>query len=94
MHGGLAEAIDTTTAGGRLVFLMMGSLAEFERALIAERTREGMKAAKRMGHHVGRPRKLSAHQVFHARRLIESGQETRKGPPSSWASAWRRCGGR
>lgn len=62
-----------------MVFHMMGSLAEFERALIAERTREGMKAAKRRSHHVGRPRKLSAHQVAHARRLIESGQETRKG---------------
>lgn len=75
----LSEAIDTTTAGGRLVFHMMGSLAEFERALIGERTKAGMKAAKRRGLHVGRPRKLTDHQLTHARALIESGQETRKG---------------
>ena len=42
----LSESIDTTTAGGRLVFHLMGSLAEFERALIAERTRAGLAAAK------------------------------------------------
>lgn len=75
----LSEAIDTTTAGGRLVFHMLGSLAEFERALIAERTSEGMKAARRRGRHIGRPKKLTAHQIEHARALIESGQETRAG---------------
>lgn len=53
----LTEAIDTTTAGGRLLFHIMGALAEFERSLIAERTRAGMAAAKARGRHVGRPRK-------------------------------------
>ena len=52
----LSESIDTGTAGGRLVFHMMGALAEFERSLISERTSAGMKAAKRRGRHVGRPR--------------------------------------
>lgn len=75
----LSEAIDTTTAGGRLAFHMIGAMAEFERALIAERTRAGMQAARRRGKHVGRPRKLSAHQVEHARELVEKGQETRAG---------------
>ena len=75
----LSEAIDTTTAGGRLVFHLLGALAEFERALIAERTRAGMAAAKRRGKHVGRPRKLSPHQLAHARALLASGQETRAG---------------
>ena len=37
----LTESIDTTTAQGRLIFHMMGALAEFERALIIERTRAG-----------------------------------------------------
>ncbi len=73
----LTEAIDTTTAGGRLVFHMMGALAEFERGLIAERTRAGMKAAKRRGKHVGRPPKLSRQQILHARELITSGKESR-----------------
>jgi DNA invertase Pin-like site-specific DNA recombinase len=73
----LTEAIDTTTAGGRLVFPMMGALAEFERGLIAERTRAGMKAAKRRGKQIGRPPKLSRQQVLHARDLITSGKESR-----------------
>ena len=38
----LSETIDTTTAGGHLVFHMLGALAEFERSLIAERTKAGM----------------------------------------------------
>lgn len=75
----LTESIDTTTAGGKLVFHMMGALAEFERSLISERTSAGMRAAKRRGKHIGRPKKLSAHQLAHARALIEAGQETRAG---------------
>jgi DNA invertase Pin-like site-specific DNA recombinase len=51
----LTEAIDTTTAQGVLVFHMFSALAEFERALIRERTRAGLKAAKRMGRTGGRP---------------------------------------
>ncbi len=72
----LSEAIDTTTAGGRLVFHMMGALAEFERALISERTRAGMKAAKARGDSVGRPPKLTRGQVEHARMLIEGKEES------------------
>ncbi len=72
----LSEAIDTTTAGGKLVFHLMGALAEFERALIAERTRAGMAAARRHGRHLGRPRALAPAQVGHARRMIATGQET------------------
>ena len=72
----LSEAIDTTTAGGRLVFHMMGALAEFERALISERTRAGMKAAKARGDPVGRPRKLTHGQIEHARILIEGKEES------------------
>jgi DNA invertase Pin-like site-specific DNA recombinase len=73
----LTEAIDTTTAGGKLVFHMMGAIAEFERSLIAERTRAGMKAAKKGGKHVGRPRKLTPAQIEHAREMIESGRLTK-----------------
>ena len=68
----MSEAIDTTTAGGRLVFHMMGALAEFERSLIAERTRAGMAAAKARGDAVGRPRKLTRNQLEHAQHLIEA----------------------
>jgi len=75
----LSESIDTTTAGGRLVFHVMGALAEFERSLIGERTKAGMQAAKRRGKAIGRPRKLSPHQLARARALIETGEETRAG---------------
>lgn len=70
----LCEAIDTGSAGGRLVFHLMGALAEFERELISERTRAGMKAARRRGAHLGRPRKLTAAQIDHAREMIEGGR--------------------
>ena len=42
----LTDGIDTTTTGGKLVFHIMGALSEFERDLIKERTKAGMKAAK------------------------------------------------
>jgi DNA invertase Pin-like site-specific DNA recombinase len=45
----LTEALDTTTAQGRLVFHMFGALAEFERSLIRERTQAGLAAARRAG---------------------------------------------
>lgn len=67
----LSEAIDTGTAGGRLLFHIMGALAEFERALISERTRAGMAAAKSRGAVLGRPRKLSSHDIASARRLLK-----------------------
>jgi DNA invertase Pin-like site-specific DNA recombinase len=41
----LTEAIDTTTAGGRLVFHVFGAVAQFERALAAERSAAGLAAA-------------------------------------------------
>ncbi|MGE0853598.1 MAG: recombinase family protein [Hyphomicrobiaceae bacterium] len=70
----LSENIDTTTAGGRLVFHMMGALAEFERSLIAERTKAGIAAAKARGVHVGRRKAMNAAQLAHARLLIEGGE--------------------
>lgn len=75
----LSESIDTTTAGGKLVFHIMGALAEFERTLIVERVNAGIAAAKRRGKHVGRPRKLTIEQVAHAREAIEGGLQTRAG---------------
>lgn len=55
----LNENIDTSSAGGRLVFHMMAALAEFERALISERTRAGMQAVRADGRHLGRPPSLT-----------------------------------
>lgn len=75
----LSESIDTTTAGGKLVFHLMGALAEFERSLIVERVNAGIAAAKRRGKHVGRPPKLSLEQITHAREAIERGLQTPAG---------------
>lgn len=71
---GHGAEIDTTTANGRLIFGIFAALAEFERELISERTRAGMMAARRRGVHLGRPPKLEAHQVAHARKLIAGGK--------------------
>jgi DNA invertase Pin-like site-specific DNA recombinase len=58
----LQDAIDTTTAGGMLIFHVMGALAEFERALIRERTQAGLKAARARGRKGGRPSKFTREQ--------------------------------
>jgi DNA invertase Pin-like site-specific DNA recombinase len=51
----LTEKIDTTTAGGRLIFHLFGALAEFERDLIRERVHAGLKSARARGRKGGRP---------------------------------------
>src|SRR5215831_780639 len=56
----LTEQIDTTTPGGKLIFHLMGALAEFERDLIRERTNAGLAAARARGRKGGRPRKLKS----------------------------------
>ena len=65
----LTEAIDTTTAGGRLVFHVFGALGEFERELIVERTRAGLAAARARGRRGGRPKVMTSERVTTARRL-------------------------
>ncbi len=70
----LSDPIDTASAGGRLVLHIMGALAEFERSLIVERTQAGLQAAKRRGRKLGRPTKLTAAQIVHARALLASGE--------------------
>ena len=72
----LNEAIDTGSAGGKLVFHIMGALAEFERALIVERTRAGMTSARTRGRRLGRPRALTGAQLRKARDEIAADRET------------------
>ncbi len=75
----LTDGIDTTTAGGRLVFHIMGALAEFERDLIQERTKAGLRAAKKRGKRLGRPPALTEAQIKHAKTAIEAKRETVSG---------------
>ena len=70
----LTEAIDTESAAGRLMGHILGALAEFERALIVERTQAGLKAAKNRGQKLGRRASLSADQRLHARELLDKGE--------------------
>jgi DNA invertase Pin-like site-specific DNA recombinase len=72
----LSDGISTTTAGGQLVFHIMGALAEFERSLIIERTKAGLAAAKRRGKYPGRPQLLNPQQIKHARKMLDRGEET------------------
>ena len=65
----LGEDIDTTTSAGRLVFHVFGSIAEFERERIAERTREGLNAARSRGRVGGRPPALSTDQREEVRQM-------------------------
>ena len=64
------EALDTTTAQGRLVFHMFGALAEFERSLIGERTQAGLAAARRAGRTGGRPPKLTDDDIEAAKAML------------------------
>lgn len=66
----LTEAVDTTTAGGRLVFQVFGALAEFERGVIRERTAAGLAAARARGRTGGRPPALVAKDLAVARALL------------------------
>jgi len=69
----LQEAIDTTTPGGRLVFHVFGSLAEFERDLIRERTMAGLAAARRRGRVGGRPTVMTVAKTKQAARMVTAG---------------------
>jgi DNA invertase Pin-like site-specific DNA recombinase len=69
----LTEAIDTTTAGGRLLFGIMASIAAFERDLIRERTMAGLQAARDRGRVGGRPAKITPEKLEWARSMLADG---------------------
>ena len=67
----LTESINTTTSGGRLIFHIFASLAEFERSIIRERTTAGLRAAKQNGRIGGRPASLKEKDLAVARTLLQ-----------------------
>jgi DNA invertase Pin-like site-specific DNA recombinase len=69
----LTESIDTTTPSGRLMMNMLGSVAEFERAMLKERTKLGLARARAQGRVGGRKLKLSPARQAEAIRMIETG---------------------
>jgi DNA invertase Pin-like site-specific DNA recombinase len=68
----LHESIDTTTPAGKLTFHIFAALAEFEAAVIRDRTQAGLQAARRRGAKLGRPRTLTPEQVEMARTLLDN----------------------
>lgn len=68
----LEEQLDTTTAAGSLIFHVFAALTDFERRLIAERTRDGLAVAMAKGNMPGRP-KIDDAKIKQALRLISEG---------------------
>ncbi len=68
--------IDTATPAGLFVYTIVSALAEFERRMLSQRTKEGLAAARRRGKQLGRPCKLSPRQLAEARKRIASQNET------------------
>jgi DNA invertase Pin-like site-specific DNA recombinase len=66
-------SIDTGTPVGMLLYTFISALAEFERRLLSQRTREGLAAARRRGAVLGRPRKVSCCQAADADRRLREG---------------------
>src|SRR5271165_3032784 len=68
----LEEKIDTSSAAGELIFHVFGAIAHFERRLIAERTKDGIIAARARGKRPGR-QPLDADKVQAALKLVQAG---------------------
>lgn len=74
----LTENIDTTTPGGKLVFHLFGALAQFERDLIKERTKAGLKAARDQGRIGGRPISMTDEKLRKAKEHLKNGLNVRE----------------
>lgn len=72
----LTEAIDTTTPAGRMMMQMVGSFAEFERAMIRERTSAGLALARAEGRVGGRRRKLTERQRAEIAESVLAGRKS------------------
>jgi len=88
----LTEGFDTSTASGRLLYHVLGAVAEFEREVINERTVAGMKAAKKRGTHVGRPQALVGSRPAEAGRVLAAGSRKSR-PPVFCGCPGRRSNG-
>lgn len=71
----LKENIDTTTAAGKLLFTLISAISQFERDCLAERTKEGLAAARARGRCGGRP-PIDKNLIDKAKRLYDSKEYT------------------
>jgi DNA invertase Pin-like site-specific DNA recombinase len=65
------QGIDTSTPAGRMFFQILGAIAEFEHAMIVERTRDGLEAARARGRKGGRKQALKPRQVQLAQEMYD-----------------------
>jgi len=72
----LTEAVDTTTPAGRMMMQMVGAFAEFERAMLRERTKAGLESARNEGRIGGRRPKLRPQQQQEIVRMVTTGKKT------------------
>ena len=72
----LTEAIDTTTAAGRMMMQMVGAFAEFERAMLRERTKAGLDTAREEGRIGGRRPKLTKQQQSEIQKMVARGDKS------------------
>lgn len=85
-----SEQMDTSTPTGKMIFTVLGAVAELERSLIAERVRAGVRNARAKGKKLGRPRvEVNAARVRELREAGKSFEEVGKALGVSAASAYR-----
>jgi DNA invertase Pin-like site-specific DNA recombinase len=65
----LSEQIDTSTPTGKMIFTVLGAVAELERSIIIERVRAGLRNARAKGKKLGRPRKAASLEAINRMRL-------------------------
>jgi DNA invertase Pin-like site-specific DNA recombinase len=70
----LTDHIDTRTAAGRMLYAVLGAVAQLERDVLRERTVAGLAAAKRRGERLGRPPALSSAQIREAKKMLDRGE--------------------
>lgn len=81
-------SIDTSTPAGIFVYTMMSALAEFERRMLSQRTKEGLAAARQRGKRLGRPPKLTPEQLSDARMRVCAGETMRSVAEDFHVAPW------
>ena len=90
----LSEQVDTSTPTGKMIFTVLGAVAELERSLIVERVRAGLRNARAKGKKLGRPRKLTKPELIGPMRLQGAfwraiGRVLGGSPATAWCAAAR-----
>jgi DNA invertase Pin-like site-specific DNA recombinase len=83
----LTEGIDTTTPAGKLLYHVIGALAQFERDLVVERTNAGIAAHRARGGKIGQPKKLEGKKRERVIALMRAGKKVAEIAPMVGVSA-------